>query len=75
VKMRVGKISMARLIGNDIMLFSTGQIVDVPDVDRGCRTKSPLRSPTRRSSSTTVLRAAPLVFYGDHSQDLLRFSG
>src|ERR1035437_8584180 len=40
VKLPVGrKVSMARLLGTDKMLFSTGDAVDSPFVDRGCRTK------------------------------------
>jgi hypothetical protein len=40
VKMRVGeRVTQARLVGTDTLLYFTGQIVDAPDVDRGCRTK------------------------------------
>jgi hypothetical protein len=40
VKMRVGpKATQAVLIGTDLLLYFTGDIVDAPDVDRGCRTK------------------------------------
>ncbi|MHC4185602.1 MAG: hypothetical protein ACYSR4_06680 [Planctomycetota bacterium] len=39
-KMRVGqKVTQARLIGTDLMLYFTGDIVETPDLDRGCRTK------------------------------------
>jgi len=38
VRIPVGqKISMARLIGTDIMLFSTGDAIDSPFVERGRR--------------------------------------
>jgi len=38
-----GKVSMARLIDTDIMLFSTGDAVDSPMVERGCRSKLTMR--------------------------------
>jgi hypothetical protein len=34
-----GKATQASLVGTDLLLYFTGQIVDAPDVDRGCRTK------------------------------------
>ncbi|MCX8037216.1 MAG: hypothetical protein N3D11_09280 [Candidatus Sumerlaeia bacterium] len=76
VKMRKGQpISMARLIGDSIMLFSTGKIIDTPYVERGCRTKI----------TTTVVNARKMmedwscglhrvIFYGDHSTDIRRFA-
>jgi len=40
VKMRVGeKVTQARLVGADLLPYFVGQIIEVPDVDRGCRTK------------------------------------
>lgn len=42
VKMRLGqKVTQARLIGTDQLLYFTGEIIDTPESDRGCRTKSP----------------------------------
>jgi L-fucose isomerase-like protein len=39
-KMRIGqKVTQARLIDTDLMLYFTGDIVETPDLDRGCRTK------------------------------------
>ncbi|MHC4483339.1 MAG: hypothetical protein ACYSW4_07295 [Planctomycetota bacterium] len=39
-RMRIGqKVTQARLIGTDLMLYFTGEIIDTPDLDRGCRTK------------------------------------
>lgn len=44
VKMRIGqKVTQAKLCGTDRMPYFTGQIVDAPDVERGCRTKITVR--------------------------------
>ncbi len=75
VRMRIGQpISMARLIGQDIMLFSTGEIIDTPYVERGCRTKIT----TRVKNAQKILENYScglhrVIFYGDHSADLRRF--
>jgi hypothetical protein len=40
VQMRVGeKATQARLIGTDLLIYFTGEIIEAPDLDRGCRTK------------------------------------
>jgi hypothetical protein len=40
VKMRLGqKVTQAKLVGTDLLLYFTGEIVDAPETDRGCRTK------------------------------------
>ena len=40
VFMRIGqKVTQAKLVGTDFMPYFTGEIVDAPDIDRGCRTK------------------------------------
>ena len=40
VFMRKGqKVTQARLIGTDLMLYFTGDVIDAPDDERGCRTK------------------------------------
>ena len=40
VEMRVGqKVTQAKLDGADSLRYFTGHIIEVPDVDRGCRTK------------------------------------
>ena len=40
VKMRLGqKVTQAKLVGTDLLLYFTGEIIDAPDIDRGCRTK------------------------------------
>jgi L-fucose isomerase-like protein len=40
VFMRKGqKVTQALLVGTDNLLYFTGDIIDAPDIDRGCRTK------------------------------------
>lgn len=40
VRMRVGqKVTQAWLVGTDLMVYFTGTIIEVPDHERGCRTK------------------------------------
>ncbi|MFB3923798.1 MAG: hypothetical protein ACE145_18905 [Terriglobia bacterium] len=40
VRMRVGeRVTQAQFVGTDSILYFTGEIVDTPDVDRGCRTQ------------------------------------
>jgi hypothetical protein len=75
VKMPVGgKVSMARLIGTDVMLFSTGEAVDSPMVERGCRSKLTMRveNPERflENWSCGLHR---VIFHGDHTRDLNRY--
>jgi hypothetical protein len=80
VKMPVGRrLSMARLIGTNIMLFSTGDAVDTPFVERGCRSKVAMKveNPEKflENWSCGLHR---VVFYGDHSRDIksyCRFAG
>ena len=44
VKMRTGqKVTQARLIGVERMPYFTGEVIDAPDIDRGCRTKITVR--------------------------------
>jgi len=75
VKMPVGrKLSMARLIGTDQMLFSTGDAVDSPMVERGCRTKVTMRVQNiEKFLSDWSCGLHRVVFYGDHTIDLNRF--
>lgn len=75
VRLPVGqKVCMARLIGTDLMLFSTGDAVDSPFEERACRTKLTMRvaNPDRflENWSCGLHR---VVFYGDHTRDIRRF--
>ena len=75
VKMPVGrKVSMARLLGTDMMLFSTGDAVDSPFVERGCRTKLTVKVDNidqfLENWSSGLHR---VIFYGDHTRDVQRY--
>jgi L-fucose isomerase-like protein len=40
VRMRIGqKVTQALLVGTEKVIFFTGEIIETPDIDRGCRTK------------------------------------
>ena len=76
VKMRVGqKVTQARLIGTDRLLYFTGDIVDAPDLERGCRTKITVKvdgdaEALWQNWSHGLHR---VTCYGDLTQDLRRF--
>ena len=75
VRMKIGqKISMARLIGDGIMLFSTGEIVDTPYVDRGCRTKITTQvKDAQKMLENWSCGLHRVIFYGDLTNDVRRF--
>lgn len=75
VRMPVGhKLSMARLIGTDLMLYSTGEAVDSPFEERGCRSKLSMRVENiERFLSDWSCGLHRVIFYGDHTRDLSRF--
>lgn len=75
VRMPIGqKLSMARLIGTDIMLFSTGEAIDSPFMERGCRSKVTVRVQNiERFLSDWSCGLHRVLFYGDHTRDLNRF--
>ncbi|MCX8038663.1 MAG: twin-arginine translocation signal domain-containing protein [Candidatus Sumerlaeia bacterium] len=76
VKMRVGQtITMAKLVGCETMLISTGKITDTPEVERGCRTKIT----TQVADARKILEGYAhglhrVIFYGDHVRDVKRLS-
>jgi L-fucose isomerase-like protein len=75
VKMRTGgPVTMARLIGGDALLYSTGQAVDSPLVERGCRTKLAVRvEHPERFLENWSCGLHRVIFYGDHTRDVERF--
>jgi len=75
VKLPVNKpVSMARLIGDNIMLFSTGWAVASPLVERGCRTKLTVRvEHPEKFLETWSSGLHRVIFYGDHTRDIERF--
>ena len=68
------KVSMARLLGTDKMLFSIGDAVDSPFVERGCRTKLTVKVENidkfLENWSSGLHR---VIFYGDHTRDIQRY--
>ena len=76
VKFRVGQdITMARLIGTENMLFSTGKIIEIPDEPRrGCRTKCVVQvKNAQRLLDNWSCGLHRILFYGDYGDDLRRF--
>jgi L-fucose isomerase-like protein len=76
VKMRVGtKVTQALLVGTDLLLYFTGEIVDAPDVDRGCRTKITVKvagdAETLWKNWSNGLHR--VTCYGDIAKDLQRY--
>jgi len=75
VKLPVNQVvSMAKLVGNDKMLFSTGEAIDSPLIDRGCRTKLTVRvqNPRKYLEGWTA-GLHRVIFYGDHGREIERF--
>ncbi|MFH1741469.1 MAG: hypothetical protein ABIH23_20885 [bacterium] len=77
VRMRIGeKVTQAELYGmEDLLLYFTGEIIDAPDHDRGCRTKITVKidgDPEKlwQNWSHGLHR---VTCYGDLTQDLKRF--
>ncbi len=76
VRMRVGqKVTQAKLIGADLLHFFTGEIIEAPDTDRGCRTKITVRvdgdaDKLWQNWSHGLHR---VTCYGDLTKDLERF--
>ena len=59
--------------GVDTMLVSTGKIVDVPDVDRACRTKIAVKvRDARKMLEGWSFGLHRVIFYGDHIADTKR---
>lgn len=61
--------------GVDTMLISTGKIVDVPDVDRACRTKIAVKvRDARKMLEGWSYGLHRVIFYGDHMADTRRLA-
>jgi len=76
VKMPVGpKVTQALLVGTDLLQYFTGQAIDAPDVERGCRTKITVKvdgdaEKLWKNWSNGLHR---VTCYGDIAKDLERF--
>jgi hypothetical protein len=77
VRMRVGqKVTQAELVGMDTLIYFTGEIVEAPDLPRGCRTKIVVKvdgDPEKlwQNWSHGLHR---VTCYGDLVEDLKRFT-
>jgi len=76
VKMPVGKkVTQAQLIGTDLLLYFTGDAIDSPETERGCRTKITVKvdgdiETLWKNWSHGLHR---VTAYGDLRKDLTRF--
>ncbi len=76
VRMRIGqKVTQAMLDGTSTLRYFTGEIVDVPETERGCRTKITVRldgdaEKLWKNWSAGIHRVSG---YGDLSKDLAHF--
>ena len=70
-----GKATQALLVGMDLLLYFTGQVVDSPDLERGCRSKMTVKvdgdvETLWKNWSNGLHR---VTCYGDITKDLQRF--
>jgi hypothetical protein len=76
VKMRLGQqVTQVQLVGTDTLLYFTGEIIDTPDLERGCRTKITVKvdgdiHKLWHNWSSGLHR---VTCYGDLTEDLQRF--
>ena len=76
VRMRIGqKVTQARLVGTDLLLCFTGEIVETPDVGRGCRTKITVKvdGDAQKLWQNWSHGLHRVTCYGDLTEDLRRF--
>lgn len=76
VFMRKGqKVTQAWLVGTDQVFYFTGDIIEVPDVDRGCRTKITVKvdGDCQKLWQNWAHGLHRLTVYGDLTLDLKRF--
>jgi len=77
VRMRIGqKVTQAKLFGTeDLLLYFTGEIIDTPDLPRGCRTKITVRvdGDAEKLWQNWSHGLHRVTCYGDLTQDLRRF--
>lgn len=67
--------SPAESWGANILLLSTGKIVEIPDVDRGCRTKVTVKvADARKMLQKWSNGLHRVIFYGNHVEDTYRLA-
>ncbi len=76
VRMRVGqKVTQAIFVGTDQLLYFTGDIIEAPDIDRGCRTKITVKvdGDVEKLWQRWSHGLHRVTCYGDLTPDLKRF--
>ncbi len=76
VRMRVGQVvTQAKLLGLDTMVYFTGEIVDTPETERGCRTKITVKvhGDAEKLWQNWTGGLHRVTCYGDLVADLKRF--
>jgi L-fucose isomerase-like protein len=76
VFMRVGKrVTTAELLGTDRLLYFTGEIIETPDLPRGCRTKIAVRvdGSAEKLWQNWTDGLHRVTCYGDLAKDLQRY--
>ncbi len=76
VRMRIGqKVTQSKLVTPDLLLCFTGEIVDTPDVERGCRTKITVKvdGDAQKLWQNWSHGLHRVTCYGDLTEDLRRF--
>jgi len=76
VKFPIGqKATQALLVGTDQLLYFTGEVVDAPDVDRGCRSKMTVKidGDAEKLWKNWTQGLHRVTCYGDLTKDLARF--
>jgi hypothetical protein len=74
--MEVGRqVTTAELLGVDRLLYFTGQIIEAPDLPRGCRTKITVRvdGDAEKLWQNWTDGLHRVTCYGDLAKDLQRF--
>jgi len=77
VRMRVGqKVTQVMLDGTAALRYFTGQIVDVPETERGCRTKIAVKldGDAEKLWQNWTAGIHRVSGYGDFAKDLAHFS-
>jgi hypothetical protein len=76
VMMRVGqKVTQLQLAGTDRIVYFTGDIIDIPDTERGCRTKITVRidGNSQKLWQNWAYGLHRQTVYGDITADLARY--
>ncbi len=69
------KVTQALLVGTDLLLYFTGDVVDAPDVDRGCRSKITVKIDGSAETlwKNWIAGLHRVTCYGDLTKDMQRF--